>query len=590
MALNITFAGYVYNNEGIIGNNNIAYQAYFYKSNSGSSSSKWNTKRIIESSGYYSCNLGDGDWLSQTGTASTGDIVLIVFWSPTSSERASTNISEWGLFRIILDSSSVYTSDAQTKINICPNISWSLPTTALVNDLVLASNSSNDTHQWNFNNNIMYQRDFWYTSLMSINSISNSVYNWGDSTSNSVVGANSYSHRWVTPGTYSTTLSITDNSGCTVSGAKNITITNNQPIPDITMTPSNPNPNETVSFRYSGTDANNTITNISWTINDSTNTIKNISDRDDIIYHENGLGTQWYNQSANVGAFTLPGGHIVSIEVSWWDGFNTQIKNFSKTFFQNKFSGPTINFYQSPDNAKRGEVVYFNNITSNIDRVGLGLPDHIEYTWYWLDDTKEEIIEDVNKDYILQKIPTTTSCSVALKAEWSDGWDTIETILEKDVVFDVSLSFIQKECYYNLNMIGTSDDGTITAYKWNIYYGGSSIGPWVEQWASPLNIDQNDKDVCFTTKGWYKIVGAIHGTTSSVSKEYICHILDECPPSIDKRVVAICPPGINTRHSEFIKQMQAVELKPGLKTNPTVQSVPNISYNFKSPFPSPINL
>lgn len=590
MALNITFAGYAYNDSSIIGNANIAYQAYFYKVNSGSSISKWNSKRVIESSGYYSCNIGDGDWLSQTGTASNGDIVLILFWTPITCDRLSTNMLEWGLFRVVLDGSSVYTIDAQTKINICPNLSWNLPTTSLVNSSVLASNYSNDTHQWNFDANIMYQRNFWYADLMSINSINNSMYNWGDSTHNNILGAANYSHKWTTPGRYGVTLTVTDTNNCSVSGIKYIDIFNGSPVPNITMAPSNPDPNEIVSFRYSGTDDGNTITNISWTINDTINTIKSTSSKNDTIYHDNGSGTQWYGQAANAGAFTVSGDHVVTINVSWWDGFNTQIIIYSKTFVQNRFSGPNVDFYQTPINAIRGEAVHFNNLTSDIDRVGLGLPDHIKYTWYWLDDGKEEIIEDVNKDYILQKIPTTTNCSVALKAQWSDGWETVETTAEKDVVFNVSLSFLQKECYYNLNMLGTSENGTITGYKWNIYYGGSSIGPWVEQWVSPLNIDQNDKDVCFTTKGWYKIVGAIYGTTSSVSKEHICHILDECPPSIGKDIVAICPPGITTKHMEYVKQMSAVEWKPGLRTNPTIQSVPNISLNYKTPFPSPLNL
>lgn len=587
MALNITFAGYVHKDDESIGNADIAYQAYFYKINSGSSASKWNSKRVIETSGYYSCNLGDGDWLSQTGTASSGDIVLILFWTPTTDSRSSINMLEWGLFRIVLGSSSVYTLDAQTKINTCPNLSWNLPTTAFVNNSVLVNNYSNDIHQWNFSNNTMYQRNFWYTDLMLINSINDSNYNWGDSTYSNTLGASNYSHQWTTPGRYGVVLSITDTNSCTVSGIKYIDIFNGSPTLDITMIPSNPYPNEVVSFRYSGTDTNNTITNISWIINDTIDTVKTISSKDDTIYHENGLGTQWYGQAANAGAFTVSGEHVVTISVDWWDGFNTQVNTYSKTFTQNKFSGPTVDFYQTPIKVNRGEDVYFNNITSDIDRVGLGLPYHIEYIWHWLDDEKEEIIEDVDKDYVLNKIPTTTDCSVILKAQWNDGWETVETTIEKNVVFDVSLSFLEKDCYYNLNMIGTSEDGTVTGYKWDIYYSINPIGPWAEQWTSTLNIDQNDKDVCFTAKGWYRIVGTIYGTTGSVSKEYICHVLNECPPSTDKRIVAICPPGIETKYTEYAKQMTVVEIKPDLEVN---QSAPSISYLYKTRFPSPINL
>ena len=77
MALNVTFDGYSYFGDNSISNSNVSYQAYFYKVNSGSSTSAWNTVRTVESTGYWNVNLGDGDWLGQTGVASSGDIVIL---------------------------------------------------------------------------------------------------------------------------------------------------------------------------------------------------------------------------------------------------------------------------------------------------------------------------------------------------------------------------------------------------------------------------------------------------------------------------------------------------------------------------------
>jgi len=64
MALNLNFSGFVYLNDGTtLSNSNVKYQAYFYKVNSGSSPPMWNGVRTVENTGYYSCNLGDNDWL-----------------------------------------------------------------------------------------------------------------------------------------------------------------------------------------------------------------------------------------------------------------------------------------------------------------------------------------------------------------------------------------------------------------------------------------------------------------------------------------------------------------------------------------------
>ena len=46
MALNITIDGFAFREDGSLSNLDVAYQAYFYKVQGGSSNSKWNTKKF----------------------------------------------------------------------------------------------------------------------------------------------------------------------------------------------------------------------------------------------------------------------------------------------------------------------------------------------------------------------------------------------------------------------------------------------------------------------------------------------------------------------------------------------------------------
>jgi hypothetical protein len=592
MALNISFDGFVYFEDSSISSSNVAYQAYFYRANGGSSTSRWNNTRIVENSGYYSFNLGDGDFLTQDGSASAGDIIIVVFWSPTTSDRtdACSYLNEWSCFRIILDGSSTYTNQAQIKSNFCPNLSWSLPSSGLVNSGVTAINSSNDTHQWNFMGNIFYQRNTYYTALMDVNAVDNTDYDWGDSQqNNNLSGASNGTHSYSSSGDYDIQIVIEDECGCTVTGTDSIRIYNNPPVPNIDMVPSDPEPNEPVVFQYVGADDDDTITQIIWSIEDDTNTIVT-ADRDDTVAHTEGTGTSWCGESNNSGAFTDSGSHKVSIAISWNDGFNIQTMNYDETYNQKIFSGPTVNFIQDPAEAVAGTPVSFSNVTTDTDRVGLGLTDCHEYTWTWTDGTSVENEVDKPISYELTKTPTSSSCKVKLCAQWSDGWNTYNECIEKDVVFSTAVTVSEEECYYNLNIIGTSGDGTVTGYGWTVYSGTASDGPWVEQWSSPQDINQNDKKVCFTSLGWYKIEGTVYGTGSPTSDYEIMEITETCPDAPPPDVIPVCPPGmVGNRFGT--KKLSGKEIKPSMRGRMDLQPSVRVVHNTDNkPFPGPINI
>jgi hypothetical protein len=537
MALNITFDGFAYKDDGSLSSADVAYQAYFYKANSGSSNSAWNNTRIVENTGYWNINLGDGDFLTQDGSAASGDVVIVVFWSPTTSDRLDvcSQLTEWGCFRIVLDGSSTYTNPTQVKANICPDLNFSLPITGLIGQNITCNNTSSDTHQWTVSGTTMYQRDSWYTSLMGINDVDNSTYDWGDLTIDNVTGTTNGSHQYSATGTYDFEIVIEDECGCTVTGTDSIIITGNPPVPNIIMIPPNPDPNEAVSFQYSGTDPDTNIVSIDWIIEDdgtygTTNTTTSGA-RDDVIPHSEGQGTQWHGVTPQSGAFTNPGNHTVSIVVNWWDGFNMQTVNYSEVFNQRVFTGPTPNFNQVAD-AELNSPVTFENTTSDPEsRVGTGLPDHFEYSWVWTDGTSSEVEADKPYSYDLVKTPTTAVCTVELCGQWSNGWETTSTCTEKEVVFETTVTVTPEDCYYNLNIIGTSTDGSVTGYGWTVYSGTSVSGSWTETWSSPVGLDQNDKKICFTSEGWYKIEGTVYGTGAPTSDDETLYVSVVCPPT-----------------------------------------------------------
>ena len=160
MALNITFDGFCSRNSGSLSNLNVQYQGFFYKVNYGSSSSTWNNVRVVEATGYWNINLGDGDWLTQEGSASAGDRVVIVFWRTGLDRNAACPaIDEWAAFEITLDGSSTYTNPTQVKVNIDPNLIWSFPNTGYVDTDYSSTHNSDDVHSWNWSGTTMYH---WY--------------------------------------------------------------------------------------------------------------------------------------------------------------------------------------------------------------------------------------------------------------------------------------------------------------------------------------------------------------------------------------------------------------------------------------------
>lgn len=580
MSLNITLDGYTYDKDETISNSDVKYQGFFYNNGTASSSPTWNNVRIVESTGYYNINLGDADWLGQNGVALSNAKVIIVFWkgSPLGDDRNALCdiLEEWGTFEVTLDGSSVYSQDSQIKNNIYPVLQWShnVPSHGYVDTLYSTTNTSYDVHGWSFDGiatsgtvTMNHWRTRYGENIQLINTVSGTDYYWGDTTPPdlNLPGAANASHQWSVAGTYDINIVIEDECSVTVTGTDQIDIYWHAPTADIIMISAAPDPNDLVSFQWGGTDVDSRITSIDWIIYDSgiygnTDTTINGQLKGATVSHSAGTGTDWCGEAAAVGAFTNPGTHNVAIVIKWNDGFTDRTLPYDENFTQNRFTGPAMDFEQAPAQATVGSGIEFTNISTNVNRVGLGLPDCTKYDWEWNDNGLIETELDKLYSYKLVKTSATSICLVELCADWSDGWDTQQACEQKNIVFATVVTISEEDCYYNLNAVGTSGDGTISGYNWTVSSGISETGPWTETWASPVGLDQNDKKVCFTKVGWYKIIGYIYGTGATTNDDAIIYIATICPPG------SVTP--VPILESELVLQeygkryMRAKELKP----------------------------
>jgi len=546
MALNKTFSGFAYLKDGSLAGDTVKYQALFYPNGTASSPTSWNAVRICESSSYWNFNLGDADFLGQEGVALVDSKIVIVFWSGDTSDRNSLcegphRLLEWGATEVTLTSADVYTLNIQVKDNILPNLVWYLSTDGLVGDYYTATNHSYDVHAWDFNGTSMHHyRTRYGQNIQLINTISGSVYDWGDGTIERLSGVANGQHHWSTAGSYDVKLTVLDECSDYTIDIKRIDIRFKEPVPNISCFQAVSNeiltPNTLVSFKYAGTDPNDRITRIDWVINDTgsygdTSTTINNTTKDDIVYHSEGEGTTWCGNPATSGAFTNPGNHNIDIIIYWNDGFNDLTINYTEVFNQKKFSGPQLSFVQDPPKALLDNIVEFENTSTNTDRVGTGLPNCIEYDWLFKQDgsiVDEKL--DVSYNYKYNVIPSAVDSIIGLRGHWNDGWDNRTAYIEDNIIFDTTVTVTPEDCYYVLDIIGTSLDGTISGYSWEVYKDTttSGIGPWELIWESPTGIDQKTKKLGFTDVGYFKIVGYIYGGGTTFDDE-ILFIDEVCP-------------------------------------------------------------
>jgi hypothetical protein len=222
----------------------------------------------------------------------------------------------------------------------------------------------------------------------------------------------------------------------------------------------------------------------------------------------------------------------VAAVVYWNDGFNNHIINYNDDFIQDIFTGPTVDFDQVPNPVAVTSAVIFNNLTTVSGRVGTGFTpvDGAEYYWTWNDEGNIHTADNVDHDYVYGNTPVSDNVTVELCANWNNGWTDQETCEPKNLAIETTVIAAPEDCYYELTLFGTSDDGTTSGYSWEISRSTSSGigGPWELLWGSPTGMDQKEKTVFFTEANYFKIEGFVYGTGATTSDDEYLYVEEVC--------------------------------------------------------------
>ena len=343
MALNITFQGsiYSYNSGTKFTADQVRYQVFFCKVSSGSSASKWNNVKYSEL-GDYSFNLGDGDFLGQSGVANTGDKVLVLFWTPNTLTRSSTGLTEWAMIELSLTGANTYVTNVQLRSSFTPNIQYVLSGSDYVKEtVVMTDTGSNDNHYWTYSGNTMsHQYSKYGQTLFDINGLPSScvTINWDiDSTTSIDTNLNSGSpqyHTYSFAKIYTIHLTLTNKSGMTSSCDYTKKIYWH--VPDVNFTISNTNPypildmgfGEEITFTNTSADPDGRCNidgwNYDWTI----------SDNGDYVDRSDSLAAV-LNTINPTHSFHNPGTHDITLNCNYYDGYTWKKKNVTKSLIQN---------------------------------------------------------------------------------------------------------------------------------------------------------------------------------------------------------------------------------------------------------------
>jgi len=194
--LNVTFAGNIFDSiENQYIGNEVAYQALYYSNGT----ITWNSIHLSEL-GKYNINLGDGDWLTQSGNVSNGDKVIICFWTNNTKNRSDLDLTEWVFIEVIIDGSNVYLNDVQTQPFQNPICNFTI-----FDNIILDNVGTTNNQMWMFHGVEQYQEYERYNQpIFNIMEFGNDAVeiNWGDSNIETVPLEDDYYHEYDSAGDY----------------------------------------------------------------------------------------------------------------------------------------------------------------------------------------------------------------------------------------------------------------------------------------------------------------------------------------------------------------------------------------------------
>jgi hypothetical protein len=509
MAINITFTGNIVdNNEVQYINDEVKYQLYFYKQNTGSSSSIWSSTRLSEL-GQYNINLGDSDIVTQEGTVNIGDKVIIAFWTPNTSLKTDNDLVTWGFIEKTLTSSTEYINDVKLMGCLPPIPSFNVTGSSNINENVYVTDiGCHDIQSWVYNGVTIYQEPTRYSQpiFYSMNTLPTSAIdiNWGDGQfTYKQTPALSYSHQYSSPSIYDITCYVTNECGLSASQILMQSIYYNTPVVNFVIDNITPNPigktgiGETVTFTNTTSDPNNRSDIDGWYCD---------------WYIEDGLYTvslsgQSFDYSPTH-QFHSAGEHDVTLTLHWYNGYEWLQSTKTLTVDQQTWSVTNGLTWQQPvyintsilfTPSISGNVQYINSITYFIDGTpyfnGLTVNDTFNFTFH-----------------------VSTTHYVNQTIFYHNGFENVIQQQVYNILMSSIADFIQSDDLCGDMYTSTSVAGKppITMYTWTVYLNNLEVatlsGPY-----------RNIFEYNWPTTGTYKILHSItdsDGNVATIVKTY----------------------------------------------------------------------
>lgn len=431
-----TFTGNVFNDLNT--NINCYFQAYHVQQNA------WSDVRTTEYN-QYSIDLADSDWLTNSnGASNNGENVLICLWiddqnppnNPSGTSRSG--IKElMSIHRVDLNGSNVYNFDVQLIPKQQPTCTWSIPSTATINNVINSTHNSTDVYDWQFGGRTFYHDDVYFGEPMFDSvGISLHEYDWengyttDDFYTYSVIGDYSPVHK--------TTNQYQLSSECT----ELIRLKYNQPTGYFTYSDNNPILGDDVLITHNITDPDSRITNVKYFLNNQ-------------LVDENTLLDYAYNHIVDeIWSYDL------RMEIYWNDGWEDQMHSFTDTLTLDNVI-PTVDISINTDINDVNTKIFVSNAFDFEDRMS-----HVEFEVF------------VAPEYIFEETPTDIT------------WSSLDSKTITDAPYDATIKFykggqfkmtavaydldggvsILDEIEFSVQIGGTGDSGTVSVFAGNQFY------------------------------------------------------------------------------------------------------------------------
>jgi len=311
LALNKTFTCNILKDEN---DNDIDcyYQGYHIRTGT------WNDVRYSENQ-QYSCNLGDGDWLTQDGEVFVDDIVLLCFWQ-NGDDR--TGLKDRLCYILVtITSDSTYINDIQLQPKTAPLCGFTFTNNnPTINNELGIIPAINDDFTYSYND-ITHNHKRYYGSELIFDSIGNLTlqYDWDDG--NDWVDSDTKTYTEI--GDHTISQRVTNSYDLSKICSQTISLKYNTPIPGLTFDYTDPiHTTEDVIVKAGINDIDSRITNIKHKL-----LVKDRGNGDllqDITIEENTIVD--YSYTRTIELLQL---HYFTQVIYWDDGYDSQIINYS---------------------------------------------------------------------------------------------------------------------------------------------------------------------------------------------------------------------------------------------------------------------